>query len=801
MKILASWLREFIDTKLSPQEIQTALTMAGVEVSSCRFLGDGLDDVVVAKILSKDRHPNADKLSLCRVTDGEREYPIVCGAQNHQVGDLVALAKIGAKLPNGIEIKKAKIRGESSEGMLCSEAELRLAESSDGIIVLAEGEAAPGASIADALGLSDWLLEIEVTPNRGDALSVLGLARELSCITGEPLLVRESSVGDALPAGAAVTVTDTDLCPRYTARVVEGVRVGPSPAWMRRRLALCGIRPHNNVVDVTNYILLELGQPMHAFDLDRLEGGKIDVRRSGVARTFRTLDGVERKVGSDALLIWDGKGPVAVAGIMGGENSEVVERSTTRILFESAHFAPSSVRGTARSLGLSTDASYRFERGVDPSGTLRAANRAVDLLARTGTVGTVHGPIDIGGGRDFRRSVPFRPARASAIVGRDYTEAEIREIFRRLRFDVAVSGPGLWSVSVLPHRTDIEREIDLVEEVARLAGYDSIPTTYPSSGAPDFSADDRFQALSEKAASLLVSLGFSQAINYSFVSEDELSRHAVFFGFEPADAMRLRNPLSAETTMMRPNLLSGLLKNLSLNKRFRAADVRFFEFGKAFGKSMELSHYEEPRLGVVMCGQRIPEGWSAQDRASADFFDLKGVVSGVLSSFGAGTCHFFPSVGRPFFQEGRGAEVIINGEVVAWLGLLRRDLLDAFEISVPVLFAEIRSLAVLSEISRPPKHLPVSRFQPIDRDIACVLPAEVASADVAAMVRELGCGIESVSVFDVFVGEKIGDGKKSVAFRVRIQPTERTLTEEEVQGIHSNIVELLKNRFGGRIRS
>ncbi len=351
MKILYSWLKEFIDTRLAPSEVADALTTAGVEVSSCRFLGEGLEQVVVAKILEQRPHPNADKLSLCRVTDGSREYPIVCGAKNMKAGDTVALARIGAKLPNGIEIKKAKIRGEVSEGMLCSEQELLLAEDSAGIMVLPP-ETPLGAPLAEAIGMSDWLLEIEITPNRGDCLSVLGVAREVAAITGEAVVLPEVPVaenGPEIGSLVAVGVTDTDLCPRYTARAITGVSIEPSPAWMQRRLSLCGVRPISNIVDITNYLLLEVGQPMHAFDLDRLDGPRIDVRRSGLPRDFRTLDGTDRRIQPDMLLIWDGKGPVAVAGIMGGENTEVLP-TTRRVLFESAHFAPSSIRTTARAL-------------------------------------------------------------------------------------------------------------------------------------------------------------------------------------------------------------------------------------------------------------------------------------------------------------------------------------------------------------------------------------------------------------------------------------------------------------------
>ncbi len=800
MKILYSWLKEFVDTRLSPAGVQEALTMAGVEVSSCRFLGDGLGNVVTAKILDQGRHPNADKLSLCRVSDGASEYGIVCGAPNMKPGDVVALAKIGAKLPNGMEIKKAKIRGQSSEGMLCSEQELGLSEESAGILILPP-DTPLGRPLAAAIGLDDWLLEVEITPNRGDCLSVLGVAREVAAITGERVALPDATVAESGPPAstlASVAVTDADLCPRYSARVIAGVTVAPSPGWMQRRLSLCGIRPINNIVDITNYLLLELGQPMHAFDLDRLRGGKIDVRRSGVARKLATLDGVERDIAPEMLLIWDAEGPVAVAGVMGGQNTEVLP-STTRVLFESAHFSPVSIRSTGRRLGLSSESSYRFERGVDPAGTLYAADRAVSLLSRFASVTAAAGAIDVGGGRDFSRAVPFRPARVERIIGRTYSGMECGEIFARLSFPYRESGPGLWTVTVPSRRFDIEREIDLVEEVARLTGYDKIPTTYPESGAPEFSADDRFVAFQERASEFLRSRGFSQVINFSFVPGKEWAVHAALLGFDPADALRLSNPISDDATMMRPHLLMGLLHNVEANVRRFVDDIRLFESGKAFGRALEANHFEEPRLGFVLYGRRLPGGWSGGEEV--DFYDAKGLVEALLGLFATPPVHFVPAASRPFLAAGKAAEILMDGEVVGWVGSVRRGLLSALGIPGPVQFAEIRFQAVTQADRPPAQATAIPKFPPVFRDFACIVPAAVAVGDILAMVRETSPEIASASVFDVYTGEKIGEGRKSVAFRVTVQAKDRTLTDADVHSIHTKIVELLENRFGGTIRT
>ena len=800
MKILHSWLKEFVDTGLPPREIQDALTMAGIEVSSCRYLGEGMEDVVSARILEMGPHPNADKLSLCRVTDGKGEFRIVCGARNMKAGDMVALARVGARLPAGMRIGKAKIRGQVSEGMLCSEQELGMAEESPGIMILPPGTEA-GFPLASVIGMDDWLLTVEITPNRGDCLSVLGVAREIAAITGGKVVLPQATVGEAgQPIGeiASVTVTDADLCPRYSARVITDVRIAPSPSFIQRRLTLCGVRPINNIVDITNYLLLELGQPMHAFDLDRLSGRRIDVRKSGIPRTFTTLDGTSRELEPEMLLIWDAEGPVAVAGVMGGENTEVLP-TTRRVLFESAHFAPGSIRSTGRRLLLSTESSYRFERGVDPSGTMYAIDRAIAVLAGTSDFTVAEGAFDIGGKREYRRAVTFRPGRAERVIGRRYSDSECADVFARLGFPARDPGEGKWEITVPPHRFDIEREIDLIEEVARLAGYDTIPTSYPESGAPEFSRDDLFVSEVERISEFLRSEGFSQAINFSFVSGKEWERNANLLGFDPSDAMRLANPISEDTTMMRPHLLMGLLHNVETGVRRFLDDIRMFEVGKAFGKSYADGHFEEPRIAFVMYGRRMPGHWSGGGDP-VDFFDAKGVSESVLRLLGSGPYHFVPATSRPFLDSAKGSEIWKDGEVIGWVGGVRRELLSALDIPGPAYYAEIRIEKARSR-GEVVQFRPIPRYPPVVRDIACIFPAAVPVGDVLAMVREVSPEIREADVFDVFTGEKIGSGKKSVAIRVRLQTEDRTLTDADVHSIHTKVVKLLENRFGGSIRA
>jgi phenylalanyl-tRNA synthetase beta chain len=801
VKILHSWLREFIDTSRSPEEIADLLTMAGIEVASCRFLGDGLEKVVTARILSTRPHPNADRLTLCAVTDGTRELPIVCGAKNMGEGDVVALALEGAKLPNGIEIRRSKIRGELSEGMLCSETELHLAEESSGILVLPP-DTAVGLPLAEALGLYDWLLEVEITPNRGDCLSVLGVARELACLTGEKVVLPPTPFDEAGPpvgSLASVSVEDGDLCPRYAARVIEGIDVASSPAWMRRRLTLCGIRPINNVVDITNYLLLEAGQPMHAFDLDRLAGARIAVRRSGNDRSFVTLDGQERKVPAESLLIWDGERPVAVAGVMGGENTEVLP-TTSRVLFESAHFAPGSVRRTARRLGISSESSYRFERGVDPEGAAWALDRAVSLLARESAFTVAAGTIDTARSVSFRKEVPFRPSRPTRIIGREYTAEACARVFERLAFPVDRSDEGRWVVTVSSHRFDLEREIDLVEEIARIVGYGEVPTTYPESAAPDFSDADRLHDLRERLCLSLNTLGFSQAINLGFVSEREWAKRGDLLSFDGSDAIRLANPISEETTMMRPALFPGLLGNLSLNLRHFAEEARLFEIGKVFGRSHAASLHERERIALVLYGKRVPLGWNS--REEADFHDLKGVVETLFrSAASASLVHVVPTADLPWLAPGKGGKVLVDGAEAGWIGAVNRRLTDSWDIPGTAWCAEIDLASIAASPAGAAKYAPIPKYPPVARDYACLLPAAVPVGDVEAMLLQLAPEVADARVFDVYSGDRIEAGKKSVAFRVRLQSPERTLTDVEVERIHTNILKLLENRFGGRLRA
>ncbi len=800
MKILFSWLKEFVDVSESPYNVADRLTMAGIEVASVDYLGEGFDNIVVARIEKIEKHPNADKLSLCQVSDGKGTYSIVCGATNIQEGYIVPLALPGAVLPGGFEIKKVRIRGVTSEGMLCSERELGISDDHSGIMILPKGSPI-GESLKDFLGLDDYLIEIEITPNRGDCLSVLGVAREVSALYGVPLKVPEVNVvedGEEIEDVARVNVENLDLCPRYSSRVIYDVEISPSPVWLQQRLRLSGIRPINNVVDITNYILLELGQPMHAFDLDLLDESRIVVKCPEEHLVFRTLDGVERNIAPDMLLIWDGRKPVAVAGVMGGENTEVRDE-TKRVLFESAHFSPISIRRTAKRLGLSTESSYRFERGVDPSGTLFAIDRAISIMREFSSFKVCKGFIDVKKEGDFTKKVSLRKERAVYVTGLEFEEEEVEGILSRLGFDVHRE-EGEFSVTVPPHRFDVEREIDLIEELVRVKGYDKVPTTYPNAPSPHKSVDHEFSIFRERLADNLVSLGFTEAINYSFMpvrKYDALKGYSHDFDGEP---IKLSNPISEDTAVMRPSLVHGLLKNISLNLSRYEKNLRIFEIGKVFRKNLENDLFEEIRLGMALSGELYPETPINGGR-EVDFYLTRSVMENLLPGLGFREYAIAPQKTPSLFSKNESAGIVIDGITIGYLGKVNPEVLKLYEIDQDVYLAEL-SLSKLRDMkAEEAVFKPLSKYPPVERDVSFILPYDIGVGDIVEYIRRVHETIRKVYVFDLFVSEKLGSGKKSVGFRILFQSDERTLTDEEVNDIHRTIVKLVENRFGGKLRS
>ena len=802
MKIPFSWLKEFVSIDVDPYMVAEHLTMAGIETSSVEHLGEGLSGIVAGNIKKIEKHPHADRLSLCVVSDGREEHSVVCGAKNIIRGDTVPLALVGAKLPGGEEIRKAKIRGIASEGMLCSERELGISDNHEGIMILPDGVNA-GTLITDALSLDDYLLEVEITPNRGDCLSIFGVAREISAIFEAPLIKPDVHFDEKereIEKSVTICVEDFDLCPRYSSRVVLGLQIGPSPFWLRRRLTLCGIRPINNIVDITNYLLLEMGQPMHAFDLHHLAGRKIRVGRAGGSVSeFTTLDGVERKIDDETLLIWDGEKPVAIAGIMGGENSEVSD-GTREVLFESAHFDPLSIRRSGRRLGISTESSYRFERGVDPSGTLYALDRALSLLSTFTPFKACKGHIDERGWVDGKRFVSFRPGRASEIIGLPLTAEDSRKVFQGLGFSVKDQGEDSLEVQIPSFRFDIEREIDLVEEVVRIKGYSTIPTTYPPSGSPQPSINHDFFSFLTNVTDHLSTLGFQETINYSFLSEKLYDSFRSFSPHIPEKALSLANPISEDTKVMRPTLLAGLLGNAYTNISRNQKQLKLFEIGKIFKSSLQDKGYEEVRAVGIITGRLFPDSWEEKEKYPT-FSYVRGIVENLFASNGIREFQCIPALEENLYSPKESARIDINGKTAGYIGKINEKVSLLFDIHQKVYCFDIDMEALFEKKGETPTFSGISKFPSVERDISFLVNNDISVGDIIAYVRLVDASlIKKVQIFDLYRSENIGFSRKSVGIRVTYQADNRTLTEQEVNDIHKEITALVDNRFGGEVR-
>lgn len=801
MIVTYNWLKEFVDFDLGPQELADLLTMLGLEVEGVRHVGAGLDDVVVAVVEEKSQHPNADKLSLCKVNNGRETLAIVCGAQNFKAGDKVALAQIGAVLPGDFKIKRSKIRGEESCGMLCSEKELGLAAESEGIIVL-PADLSLGVPVFDALGLKDTIFEIGLTPNRADCLSVVGIAREIAAKLGLTVKYSRPAVkesGTSVNECAQVIVEDPDLCPRYTARYISGCSVKPSPAWLVRRLEAVGMRSINNVVDVTNYVLMEYGHPLHAFDADLLAGGKIVVRRAAEGERFTTLDGQDRVLTGADLTIRDEEKGVALAGIMGGENSEI-RQETSNILLESAYFNPSAIRRTSKRLGLHTESSHRFERGADVDILVTALDRAASLIAELGGGEIAAGTIDVYPNPLPRRTVRFRVDQCNRLLGIQLPADEMASIFGRLEFTVTVIEPGLFDVGIPSFRVDIEREIDLIEEVARLCGYNTIPVTMPK--ARVFSdRPTRHQRLEKQLRNLMVGQGFNEVITFSFMTPAVLDKLLLAENDPRRAVVRLRNPLVEEQSVMRTTLLPGLLETAARNMNYRMLSLRLFELRRVY---LPVEGQELPReplhLAGIMTGARYRDGWN-QERQQVDFYDVKGVVEHILEEFAAGPVSFVPDRLDSYFHPGKSCSVLRGSELLGSFGELHPDVQDNFGIDQPVYYLELdfEKLALASSDSVAIS--PPSRFPDTFRDIAMLVTDETPAAAIldcigGLKIREMECA----EIFDLYKGAHVPEGFKSIAVRIRYRSQEKTLTDDEVAPLHQRIVDTLVKKLEVTIR-
>ncbi|NOX37198.1 MAG: phenylalanine--tRNA ligase subunit beta [Calditrichaeota bacterium] len=790
MKVSYNWLKDYVDLDVDPYLLAEKLSLIGFEVEEVIERRLDFPHVVVGKVLQVTRHPNADKLSLCQVDVGDARLQIVCGAPNVEEGQRVPVARVGAELPIGLKIKRAKIRGVESEGMICSEQELGLAESSDGIWVLPD-DTPLGKPLAEALEFeTDFILDIGVTPNRPDALGHIGIAREVAAILNRPLRKPRPEFPEVQPSAeevVGVEIQSPDSCPRYAARVIRNVTVGPSPLWLVRRLEAVGMRAINNVVDVTNYVMLETGQPLHAFDLDLLEGGKIVVRESRQGEKFVTLDEKEHTLQEGTVLICDAQKPVAIGGIMGGLNSEV--RSQTRnILLESAYFSPESIQRSARYLGIKSEASQRFEKGTDPNGVRYAQDRATQLLVQLAGGEVLQGAVDAYPRRIFPVKIPLKHQQINTLLGTRLSAEEMARILERIELKVEDG-----QVMVPTFRPDLTRVADLAEEVARLYGLENIPAA-PVTRMPYRVAVNRFDAFLDRVRDVMVGFGVQEVLTNSMINAQrwsELTGEPVY---------PILNPISQDMSGLRNNLVLSLMGVIQWNVNRQIRDLRIFEINRVFYHPGDLNRQprEEIHLAFALTGNREPELWYSS-RQLIDFYDVKGLIEAWLDKFSLDKPEF---IYYDNFAVGKEALAVrVKGQQIGFFGRVKQAIQDFFDVETPIYVGEFDLKRVFELLTEEKQYRPIPRFPWVDRDLAVVVDETI---EVAELIREIRNAtdalLQDVFVFDIYRGKQIEAGKKSVAFRFIFQSPERTLTEEEVNQRMDAILKRLRDKFQAKLR-
>ena len=816
MKVTLNWLKQYVEFNGSPEELAERLTMLGLEVEGVHKVAGEFDGIVVAQVVTRDKHPNADKLSVCRVNDGQGERQIVCGAQNFKPGDKVPLILPGAALPpkagetKPFVIKVGKIRNVESHGMLCSHEELGLDPESighkkeDGLLILREN-AQVGQSFAEYLGRTggDVVYDLEITPNRPDWNSVIGIARELAALTGSPLRVPTFNIQHSTFNAqdcVAVRLDAPDLCPRYTARVIRGVKIGPSPDWLRSTLEKVGLRSINNVVDVTNFVMLESGQPLHAFDYHLIAKGAdgkptIVVRRAQPGELFITLDGQKHTLNAENLLIADEQKGIALAGVMGGQNTEIND-STVDVLLESAYFAPSNIRRTSKTLGLRTDSSYRFERGCDPNwGVDYASRRAAQLILETAGGTLAEGVVDAYPQAIDPKEISLRFAKTTELLGVAIEPEQQCKLLGSLGLiESAIRNPQSAIFSIPTFRPDLKREVDLIEEVARLYGVDKIPATAPRGAHGENAFDAVYDQIAD-VRRLLTGLGLNEAQGQTLIGKSEI-RNAT-----AEEIVELANPLSADMDALRLSLLPGLIHSLRHNVSRKNHDVALFEIGRVF-LNVNGQTKEERRLAIALTGQRAPTFWSGNERgAKCDAMDLKGIVEDVLEHFGLRGVQFAkrPESTELFLES---AAIALGGKLpLGELGQLLPALAKQYDLRDTVFLAELRLNELMARGNPAKSFKPLPQFPASRRDIAMLVPeATTHEAVLAAVKQTKPANLESVELFDVFRGKNVPEGQKSLAYAFTYRGADKTLTDAEVNVSHAKVVEAFKAQLQATVR-
>ena len=814
MNVSYRWLSDYIDLSgITAQELAEMMTRGGIEIDSVPSRNAGVSGVVVGYVKKREKHPDADKLSVCTVDAGTGEdLRIVCGAPNVGADMKVPVALVGAKLPGGLNIKRAKLRGVESQGMICSARELGIndkllpKEQQEGILILPE-ETEIGHDILDVLGLDDHILELDLTPNRSDCLSMLGVAYEVSALTGRPLNLPDPAkdifaAADVTSDHVRVTIGASGHCSLYTARYIKGVKIAPAPQWMQNRLIAAGIRPINNIVDITNYVMLEYGQPLHAFDANRVAGGRIDVRLAREGETLVTLDGQERKLEPQMLVIADAEKAIGLAGVMGGLNSEVTAE-TTDVILESAKFDGSAIRRTSRQLGLRSEASARFEKEVDPARVRAALDRAAGLIAKYASGLVTEGVAEAEVSTPEPAVVKLALDRVNGMLGTELSSLEIKTILSRLQFEVETSGDGLWQVTVPTRRGDISRDVDLVEEIARLHGYDEIPTT-PIEGPTTPGSLTKSQAIRREIRSILTGAGLHEAISYSVTAP---SRTAVFAELSAgAKPIALAMPMSEERSVLRTTLIPSLLEAAAYNLSRKNGDVALFEIGNVYHTDEEtLTRLpnEKPRAALLLLGNRRSAAWNRKAEP-VDFYDAKGVLEKAFDRLGLTGRISYEAAQPAGFHPGRTAAIVLRtergNETIGYVGQTHPETQREFDL--PDAYVAELELEPVYEYADPTiEYRVLPRYPTIERDIAVVVDRSVTGGALTETISEsAGQWLESVRVFDVYTGERIGENKKSVALALVYRHPERTLTDEEVGEAHARVLAQLEQSYGAELR-
>ena len=798
MLISLNWLKQYIDLDgIEISELENALTMIGQEVEKIDVKGENLEKVVTAKIVEKEMHPDSDHLTICKVDNGKEVLQIVCGAPNHKAGDKVALAQIGARLDEDFVIKKGKIRGVESSGMLCSEEELGLGSDSSGIMILPE-DAPIGMPLKEYLGVNDVVFELEITPNRPDCLSHIGIARELGAYYNKevnyPSTEINGETGEKTEDNIKVEIENSDLSKRYVARIIRNVTVKESPAWLKERVESIGIRSINNIVDASNFVMMEMNQPNHAFDFDKISGGKISVRSAREDEKLITLDEEERDLATDDIVISDAEKVVALGGVMGGQNSQITE-NTKNILLEVAHFNPINIRRTSRRLALISDSSYRFERRVDRSNAINVINRLANLIQEVAGGEILAGAVDIYPEPYARRVATLSFEKLHRFVGKVIPKEEVIRILTKLEVEVKDNGDSL-TLTAPTYRDDLENEQDYFEEVIRMYGFDNIENILPRLDINPKATMDTTK-LYDKVKVIASQAGLKEVINYSFVPRDAMDK-IKFTKVPRENLIDLPRPITEDFATLRPTLIYSLLKNAKDNMNKNVSNIRFFEVSRTFEKGEELAS-EETKLAFILAGENDKTLWNAKP-VPYDFYDLKGIVQEIFTKLGFKNYQIKRSAATEL-HPGRSADVFVGRELIGSFGEIHPDVLENFDLNKKaVLVAEFSIDLIKKYIGRKTVYEPLVKFPAVPRDFAFVVKEDVLVGDILKAIEKVDKKIEKVELFDIYRGVGVLPGMKSVAISVILRDKNKTLEEKEIVEISNKIVNKVKKDFDGILR-